>query len=577
METSQVNLLLLEITRLRAETNNIYDLLNAQQKLLQMRNIQLDPELLLQFGDLRGEMERVHKALDEQGAELERLRGLVRTMALITTKLELRQVLNEIMDTFIEFTEAERGLIVLLDPRTNEMVISIARGMEEELADQDATLISRKVVRDVTTSGEPVITTNALEDERYSAQESIIRYNVRSIICVPLKVKEQVIGVVYADHRWRPELFGEKELKFLMAFANQAAVAIENARLFDDVQRRLAEINETRNFLDNIFASIASGVVTLDHTGTVMTVNRAAEKILGIRAEDSLGEFYTEIFPSLYEGFDDALNGVMQGRQQSIEISPVLPERGPVTLKMKLSPLIDADSQRIQGVTIVIDDLTEIRKHEETLRVVNTYLSEEIVSNIRSIDQLGLGGEDREISALFADVRGFTTFSEQLAPETLMSVINQYLSQSSTAIQVTEGIIDKFMGDAVLGLYNTQLNPQQDHAMQCVRAAIIMTKEVQDLHRELPPNQQLLYGIGIHTGFATIGNVGSPSRKEFTAIGEAVVYAKKLQECAQGGEIIISQATYERVRDRVDCELIERQLRGESEAMKMYKVLGLKR
>jgi class 3 adenylate cyclase len=280
----------------------------------------------------------------------------------------------------------------------------------------------------------------------------------------------------------------------------------------------------------------------------------------------------------LYEGFDDMLNAVMtNGVQQTVEVNPVLPERGPVYLSLKLSPLIDAESQRMQGVAIVIDDLTELKKHEETINVVNTYLSEEMVQQIESLDNLGLGGETREISAIFADVRGFTTFSEQLEPEELMGVINQYLSVSSDAISVNKGIIDKFMGDAVLGLYNTQLNPQEDHALRCVASAVMMQRDVQALHEILPPEQRLQYGIGIHTGPATIGNIGSPSRKEFTAIGEAVDLAKKIQECAQGGEVVISPQTYELVKKRLKCEPVERQPRDSDKAIKMYVVTGLAR
>jgi adenylate cyclase len=237
---------------------------------------------------------------------------------------------------------------------------------------------------------------------------------------------------------------------------------------------------------------------------------------------------------------------------------------------------MDSTTNRIQGVAIVIDDVTEIRRHNETIRVVNTYLSEEMVSNIQSIDNLGLGGEDREISVVFADVRGFTTFSEQLEPEEVMSVINQYLSVSSHAVQTTQGVIDKFMGDAILALYNTQLNPQDDHPIRAVQAAIAMRDNVLKLHHQLPPSHQLFYGIGIHTGLAAIGNIGSPSRKEFTAIGEAIVYAKKLQECARGGEIVVSETTYQQVKRLVEAEQVERQMRNGEEYYTLYVIHHLK-
>lgn len=577
METSQVNRLMVEIIRLATATSDIANLLNAQQNVLKMRGMLLDPEMMAQIETAQQELSRLQDVLTDQQPELAQLRALVRTMSLISSTFDLNQILNNVMDTFIELTEAERGLIVLIDPETKGFNFAVVRGMDADAVNKSNFMVSRKVVDDVASKGEPVMTTNALEDKRYSAQESIISYNVRSIVCVPLKIKDHVIGVAYADHRFRNELFGERESKSLVAFANQAAIAIENARLFDDVQVRLAEITEIRNFLDNIFSSIISGIITVDEHDIVMSVNRAAEDILGVEAQNSIGRPYKEVFPALFEGFDRSLGSVrVQGLIHTIETNFVLPERGPVTLNLKLSPLIDADSQRIQGVTIVIDDLTEIKKHDETMRVVNTYLSAEMVSNIESIDNLGLGGEDREISAIFADVRGFTSFSEQLEPETLMSIINQYLTVAAQAIQGHQGVIDKYMGDAVLGLYNTQLNPHPDYALLAVATAMQMVEEVQKLHHQLPPEHRLEYGIGIHSGPATIGNVGSPSRKEFTAIGEAVVQAKRLQECANGGEIIISPATYQKVQHAVLCEAVERQLRGESQYNQMYRVIGFK-
>jgi adenylate cyclase len=308
-----------------------------------------------------------------------------------------------------------------------------------------------------------------------------------------------------------------------------------------------------------------------------MTANRAVEQMFGVLADEVIGRPYTEVFPGLYQGFDTTFGRLrVDGTQQIFEINTVLPERGPSILNLRLTPLMDSTTNRIQGVAIVIDDVTEIRRHNETIRVVNTYLSEEMVSNIQSIDNLGLGGEDREISVVFADVRGFTTFSEQLEPEEVMSVINQYLSVSSHAVQTTQGVIDKFMGDAILALYNTQLNPQDDHPIRAVQAAIAMRDNVLKLHHQLPPSHQLFYGIGIHTGLAAIGNIGSPSRKEFTAIGEAIVYAKKLQECARGGEIVVSETTYQQVKRLVEAEQVERQMRNGEEYYTLYVIHHLK-
>jgi adenylate cyclase len=175
-------------------------------------------------------------------------------------------------------------------------------------------------------------------------------------------------------------------------------------------------------------------------------------------------------------------------------------------------------------------------------------------------------------------VRGFTSFSEKLEPEVLMLIINQYLSVASDAINLYEGVVDKYVGDAVTGLFNTQLNPQTDHALRAVRAALSMKYDVLALHDVLPPEQRLLFGIGIHTGHAVLGNVGSPERREFAAIGDALEFSKLLQENAGKGEIMLSDVTYQQVKDYFDCEaLTPGKLKGRTDFTVMYRVNGVKK
>jgi class 3 adenylate cyclase len=258
-------------------------------------------------------------------------------------------------------------------------------------------------------------------------------------------------------------------------------------------------------------------------------------------------------------------------------VEPLVVGRGQVSLNLRLSPLKDAQDVA-QGVTLVLDDLTESKLQQAQLGAVRRYLPPAMVDNIKTIDELELTGVEREISVLFCDVRGFTTFSESLPPESLMEVINRYLSVSSEAINLHEGIIDKYMGDAVVGLYNTQLNPQEDHAIRAVRSALAMLNDVADLHETLPDNQRLYYGIGVHTGVATLGNVGSPRRKEFTVIGDSLQIAKFVQENASN-DVIISGDTYDLVNSVFVCESIQpRRLKedGTGKVPKMYIVRGVR-
>ncbi len=566
-----------ELHSLERQVQALEDMLRAQHGILSQRQIQLPTDPLERIYYLRQDLERLTQGVAEAYTELEQFRALAGLTHLINSSLELNPVLTEVVDTAIGLTGAERGYIMLYDAE-GQMHFHVARDAKRRSLDGGQFTVSSTIVTQAAETGQPVVTQDALMDMRFDAQQSIVLHAPRSVIAVPLIYKDRVIGVLYADNRRMPNLFGEREMALLVAFANQAAIAIENARLFARVRQMLVEITEIKELMDNVLASIASGVITTDTDNRVQLYNRAAEHILGVPHEQALGQTLSDVLPGVFEGFEAMLERVWrEDRQQVVEVEPVLPERGAVNLSLKFTPLQDP-SGHTYGMAVVVDDLTEIKKRDATLNVVRTYLPPSLLRNIESIDSLGLGGDEREISVIFADVRGFTTFSEQLDPQELMTVISKYLMVCSDAIQLYDGIVDKYMGDAIVGLFNTQLNPQQDHVVRAVRAALSMAYDVQALHEVLPPTQRLFYGIGVDTGVAMLGNVGSPSRREFTAIGAPVDFAKLLQENALAGEIIVSERAYKLVQHVFGAEPLEpRKLKGHTDFHVMYRVTGLRR
>lgn len=164
------------------------------------------------------------------------LSALMEIGSVINSSLGKDRVLEEVMDSLIALTHAERGFLMLLDSK-GKLTPQIARGIEHINLIQQAFAFSSTIVRRVTDTGQPVLTTNAQEDPRFEDQVSVAIYQLRSIMCAPLKIKDQLIGVIYVDNRARTGMFHESDLDLMTAFANQAAVAIDNADLFDDLQK----------------------------------------------------------------------------------------------------------------------------------------------------------------------------------------------------------------------------------------------------------------------------------------------------------------------------------------------------
>lgn len=176
-----------------------------------------------------------------------RLSALYDVSSQLGKSLDLDEVLNQVMDSIIQLTGAERGFLMLFDEETGQLVTRAARNVDQETIDGDAMNISRTVVERAVASGEGILTSNAQEDARFSGQQSVVGYQLRSIMCAPLQARSFTLGAVYVDNRLMAGVFENADLDLLVTFANQAAVAIENARLFtqtdDALSRRVEELS----------------------------------------------------------------------------------------------------------------------------------------------------------------------------------------------------------------------------------------------------------------------------------------------------------------------------------------------
>lgn len=569
--------------KLVARADELVTLLKSQRDMLRQRGMNLPTGVLETVSLAKTRLESLNKQILATLIELRTLRALADTTALLTSNLDLNDVLNQVMDTVINLTGAERGYIVLKNRETgNYDQFVVARGLdmsfgrdtgiEMKAGQAQDFVISRTIIGDVASTGKPVLTTNAQDDPRYADQKSVVGFMLRSIIAVPLKVRDEIIGIVYCDNRIMAGLFQQRELDLLIAFADHAAVAIDNARLFTGLRDRLNEMTTLNDLLERIFDSIPAGVITLDNHDLISTCNLAANKIFG-RESSLVGMAISSVLGSLPESLYNAMRYVSSsGSSMLVDIEIDLPGRGVRYWNVVLS-VLKAVQDQSAGLALVIDDLTEQRAREQQLTEAARYLPTALLKNLRTVAAQDVAGQEREITAMFCDVRGFTSFSERLDPGDLMRVINQYLSLASDAINLYEGIVDKYMGDAVTGLFNTQLNPQKDHAVRAVSAGMAMLTDLEALHETMPEEQRLLYGIGIHTGMAVLGNVGGSSRKEFGALGEATEISKILQENARG-EVVISEATYQQVKDSFECEqIVLEKNKGHADLVHGYRVV----
>ena len=403
-----------------------------------------------------------------------------------------------------------------------------------------------------------------------------------AVVYVPLHAGERLSGWLALGPKRSGQPYHYTDLAFLSRLADQAAQAVENGRLYASVHRKLATATETRQQIDGLFSSIASGVITTDIQDRVTFINRAAETILRLGADDVIGHPCHHVLRFLGNDLQHMIGLVKRGETPMIsyEVQPELRARGPVWIRVTISSIKDSRDV-ITGVSIVVDDLTEKRQLEARARRIRStferYVSPAVVERLLSNpDDVRLGGARREVTSFYADIRGWSAWSENTSPEFQIEVLNKHLTLAVGAILAHEGTLDKFVGDGAMAIFNAPAE-RKDHVLLAVRAALATQQAVREYHVQVAEEERLHFGIGITVGQAVVGNIGSAILHNFTAIGDCVNISSRLSSMAEAGHILISTEVYERVKDQVEVDLIGHvQVKGHSQPDLVYEVLGLK-
>ncbi len=225
--------------------------------------------------------------------------------------------------------------------------------------------------------------------------------------------------------------------------------------------------------------------------------------------------------------------------------------------------------------------MTEGLKEREFIKdTFKRYVTREIADQILSQkNKIVLTGEKRVVTVLFADIKGFTPMAEKTPPVELVSTLNDYLSVMIDIIFKYEGVLDKFIGDAIMAFWNAPLDQEQP-PLKAVMAALEMQSALVALNarRERQGKHPLFIGIGINTGEAVAGTIGSEKKMEYTVIGDTVNVAQRLESITEKGQVLISESTYLKTRNRlVAKELPSRALKGLKRDIKIFSVLGVKK
>ena len=374
--------------------------------------------------------------------------------------------------------------------------------------------------------------------------------------CIVLGDKESRDGVIP---------FEKNDIDILDALSSQAGIAMDNAKLFE-------EINAAKRFNESIMGSIATSVITINLLGEVDSVNKAGVGLLSKKTNEIVGEHYSYLF-SKDQNLCKATESAEIELESFAELNvPLMSKSKNTIVNFSVAPLTDQKGAHL-GAVVAIEDITEQSKIKNTFK---RYVSKSVVDQLLDDDQkLNLGGEERDVTVLFSDIRGFTAMSEKMKPKEVVSTLNSYFSEMIDIIFKFDGTLDKIVGDELMVVFGAPI-ARDDEAERAVQTAIGMVESIKKINdkREKKCKVPINAGIGINKGKVISGNIGSKDQMDYTVIGDTVNLGARLCSFAGPLKIIVSKSVKDEIGDNYKTRKLEPiKVKGKRKPVEIFKVL----
>jgi len=482
-----------------------------------------------------------------------------------TSEINLGTLLRKVMSEAMRMTDSERSTLFLNDIKTNELYSRIGEGLSStEIRFPNNVGIAGAVFQ----SGETINIPHAYADLRFNPSfDKRTGFFTRSILCTPVINKSgKIIGVTQVLNKKGGPFTREDEMR-LKAFTAQVAIALENAKLFDDVQNM-------KNYNEGMLESMSNGVITLNEDGKIITCNTAGLRIMKVAEAEILNRRAEEFFSGVNAWVMEKTEKVGKTQTQDVIMDADLALGGAkLSVNLTILPLASVEKKKL-GTMIVIEDISSEKRMKSTM---SRYIDPALTDQIMDCTEDFMGGKNITATILFSDIRGFTTLTEELGAQGTVALLNEYFTLMVDCIQKEGGILDKFIGDAIMAAFGIPF-PHDDDEDRAVRAAIQMIKSLNDWNRERAGQgkKPVRIGIGLNTDSIVSGNIGSPKRTDYTVIGDGVNLASRLESASKQyySSILISDNTYSKLKGTYRMRKIDRVVvKGKTEPVSIYEVL----
>ena len=497
----------------------------------------------------------------------EKENAFLKLMSDINSEFELSRMLMRVVQEITAMLSAERATIFMYDQSTETLFSRVSAGGE---INEIRFPSHMGIAGEVFTSGKSMNIPHAYADLRFNPSfDKQTGFFTRSILCVPIVNNDNdAIGVTQVLNK-KGGVFSDDDEQRLKAFTAQISISLQNSKLFDDVQR-IKEYNES------MLQSMSNGVVTMDPKGEVVTCNTAALKIWEADESDFVGKNLEGLLDEDGKWVLEQIDKVkIENSIQQISDTTVSLFGTSKTVNLTVMPLVAAEEDKELGSMMMFEDISSEKRMKSTM---SRYMDPVIAAQMMEGDAHEvLGGVSAEATVMFTDVRGFTTITEEYGAQGTVSFLNDYFSLMVDCISKEGGMLDKFIGDAIMACFGLPI-PHDDDPDRAMRASIGMIKTLWEWNQKrLEKGLKVVdMGIGLNTDMVVSGNIGSPKRMDYTLIGDGVNLAARLESACKSyaARILVSDSTVQKLKGTYRMRAVDLVVvKGKTQPVKIHEVL----
>jgi adenylate cyclase len=555
------NILCVPIRTVRGEIIGVAQTLNKHKGRFTKKDLERFEAMIRQGALALQSAQHIERMKALQAQELE----FIDVVAEVTGDIKLSSLLSKVMTAATKFLNADRSTLFLNDEKTSQLWSEVGQGLESmQIRLPNHLGIAGAVFQ----SGKSINIPHAYADMRFNpAFDKKTGYFTRSILCVPIINKAgKTIGVTQVLNKHGGP-FSESDEGWLRAFTAQIAIALENAKLFTDVQNM-------KNYNEAMLESMSNTVITMDDQGRIVTCNAAGLRLFQTTAPNILMKPVDGFFAGDNGWVLDKLSACAQTMEPEITVEAELKvAEEALSVNLTAMPLLSAEKKAI-GSMLLIEDISSEKRLKSTM---SRYMDPGIADKLVASGAEALGGQSVQATILFSDIRGFTSITESLGAQGTVMLLNEYFTLMVDCIQQEGGMLDKFIGDAIMAAFGIPM-AHDDDPDRAVRASIAMIKTLRQWNekRLAEGKHPVDIGIGLNSDTVVSGNIGSKKRMDYTVIGDGVNLASRLESACKGygSKILISEFTYKLLRGTYFAREIDLVVvKGKTEPVAVYEIL----